>query len=143
MTTIYVIYGLPGAGKTYARTQGPLRYLMGTPVVDMDDLYRSGVTDWAERLHKLQDAIIEAVGNSDDLVVEGIFEPGSPSERQLRSFLRHIENDYQNVDVDWWGIQADYVTCLKRLLADYEQDANRARLVGRVFLLSKYAGGYR
>jgi hypothetical protein len=141
---IHIVAGWPGSGKTYARTKGSLEHLLGYPVVDLDDLFRSGVDNWLQRIHYVENFIVDGYEKQlEAIVIEGIFNHDSRSRKLLESFLNHLKHDGYALEVEWHWMDTSFVNCAQNLFADYVDNEDEYRLIGRMFLLSKYAGGYR
>jgi len=134
---IYIVCGPCGSGKShYIRENFDADEVT---VLDMADLRKEAISQgfggfdtYYRSMSLLLDEIEQATG---DVVVEGIFAPGS----QSRSFIEHelSGKEYEFVDV----FDGDVLICAGRILDDYresvEKDEDRAK--ARLYLLVKYA----
>jgi len=133
---IIVYAGLPGAGKTHARN---LRAdLVDVPVLDMDRLRKTSekllgpsATSyyvWRDAMLTLLDGLDDYYDNNTEVViVEGVFTPGSKSNQMLMDKVTqlsaHVEIQY--ISTEWWQ-------CIRNILADFDTDHDEKRALGRM-----------
>lgn len=133
---VYVVAGLPGAGKSYYRKNNPL--LSTLPTMDMAELRVQsrndlGIDDsyavWRCSMHRLLDWLAATPG---DKVVEGVFSQGSASLNQLQAAVYDMGGE-----LVYYEARAEFAVCAKRILEDFEWDGDEERAIGRMQLLTK------
>lgn len=134
---VRIVRGLPGSGKTHFR----LEKLSNLPSIDLDDLrdqeeerelgfYKA----YKERMHRLFSRLMDEKSKGTPvLVVEGIFAPGSESERWLMDFCG--DND---IEVVAYTQKVDVNVCARRVCEDYLKDCNLDRLIGRISIIERH-----
>jgi len=105
--TIYVLFGVPGAGKTYTYE----RQFNDVPKFDVADVYRKYPgTNWDRVTRKVARLAMQ----HDHAVIEGMFLPQTPSRSLLEMLLR-------GRSVMWIHVHAPYEICKHRIISR-EQD---------------------
>ncbi len=139
--SITVIYGLPGSGKTHLINNDP-RYAQMSHV-DIAEAYRihRSIT-WREGVHWVVQTTLIHMQNNHDVVIEGLFLPGTPSHNLLNASLR-------NFDAEWIQVHASLQVCEARIKARKQDNEkiclhilstyfNRAEAIYRKMLARNY-----
>lgn len=142
---VIVIAGLPGSGKTHLRTTDP--ELKELPYLDMDELRREAMRNcdpnsssywiWRQSMLDLLDTI-DTLNDQDveQLVVEGVFAPGSKSFLQLLDKCRQL-----GIELDVRRTDTAPDVCAMNIIKDYWRDNNEERWMGRMDILIKVVRG--
>lgn len=142
---VIIVAGLPGSGKTHLRTNDPA--LKELPYLDMDELRQeakrqcdpnsSSYWIWRQSMLDLLDTIDTYAGQDvEQLVIEGVFAPGSKSFSQLVDKCNQIG---ANIDYRPTDVAPDI--CAVNIVKDYWRDHNEDRWMGRMDILIKVARG--
>jgi hypothetical protein len=137
---VTIVRGLPGSGKSHEIK----RNYPGHTVIDMADLRdevlsaRDSYDVYLESMRLLFSRLLSLQDTEEEVVVEGIFHPGSSSSNWLQSFLTGEDIDYSIIQV--WR---PFEQVISSLVKDYEKDGDKERFVARVYLASKYEGGFK
>jgi len=140
---VIVVCGPPGSGKTtLIKKRFP-----DTPHLDMDtfrnDAISKGYTGYDVYSHSMETlfSTIESELQKDSnlIIVEGIFAPGSHSRGWLRSKLWSMKLDIDEYIVPDFTFGSASVNLVK----DFHEDGDEERLNGRVAMLIKYGKSFK
>jgi hypothetical protein len=137
MMKFIIIHGVPGGGKTTLRKE---RY-PDLPYRDIDDLRKLiegqgvfGINNYYERMNMLVSTMVSDHSlDKTDVVIEGIFAPGTDSHKWLTGALYNMGAEYEFVRPDFTLFSA-----AQYLVNDYGKDHDKQRFIARMSLLLKY-----
>ena len=137
-----IVNGPPGAGKSYLikeRYPDHIKYDMDDIRVMFEGQGVMGIDNYYERMRYLVSRCTSEVTHAqehpdaNDVIIEGIFAPGTDSYRWLIGSLSNMMAKFEIVTPEF-----DLRSAIQHLLSDFENDWDEEKLKSRLMLLLKY-----